>query len=162
MTTLRSDSNSFAEFLRKTFLGGLTAGILDAVDAIIAFNIVLGVAPVPIYQTIASGIMGNKAYAGGMATAGLGLAIHFLIAFSAAAIYNLAAMQIQFLRKNFISSGLAFGLGVFVFMNYVVIPLSAIPPSPFSLPLFINGVVGHAVLVGLPIAYLARGGTGQK
>ena len=41
-------------------------------------------------------------------------------------------------------------------MNYIVIPLSRIPASPFSLPLFLNGLIGHALLVGLPIAYAAR------
>jgi hypothetical protein len=37
-------------------------------------------------------------------------------------------------------------------MNYVVIPLSLIPSAPFNLVLFINGMFGHALLVGLPSA----------
>ena len=45
---------------------------------------------------------------------------------------------------------------MFAVMNYVVIPLSRIPAAPFSLPLFLNGIIGHALLVGLPIAYAAR------
>ncbi len=52
--------------------------------------------------------------------------------------------------------GLAFGVGVFLVMNLMVIPLSRIPASVPSLPLVLNGVIGHALLVGLPIALAAR------
>jgi hypothetical protein len=52
--------------------------------------------------------------------------------------------------------GLAFGVAVFGVMNLLVIPLSRIPASVPSLPLLVNGVVGHALLVGLPIALAAR------
>lgn len=40
-------------------------------------------------------------------------------------------------------------------MNFLVL-LSAVPKSPFSLPLSLNGVFGHAIFVGLPIAWFAR------
>lgn len=144
-----------SKFWRATVKGGLVAGLLDAVDAIIAFKLVLGLAPIPIYQFVASGIVGSKAFTGGLATAALGLAIHFLIAFTAAAVYNVAALRMTALKARYASCGLAFGFFVYAFMNYLVIPLSAIPPSSFSLPLFINGVAGHALLVGLPIAFFA-------
>lgn len=136
--------------------GGLVAGILDAIDAVIAFKAVLGFDPVPIYQFVASGLLGPSAFAGGAATALLGLAVHFLIAFVAAAIFVLASVAIPALRRRPFLSGAVFGIGVYGVMNYIVIPLSRIPASPFSLPLFLNGLVGHALLVGLPIAYAAR------
>jgi len=41
-------------------------------------------------------------------------------------------------------------------MNFLVLPLSAVPKSPFSLPLFLNGVFGYAIFVALPIAWFAR------
>jgi hypothetical protein len=47
-------------------------------------------------------------------------------------------------------------VAVWAVMNLVVIPLSRIAPSPFSFSLFVNGVVGHAIFVGIPIAYAAR------
>ncbi len=52
--------------------------------------------------------------------------------------------------------GLAFGVGVFAVMSFAVIPLSRIPASTPPLPLILNGVIGHALLVGLPIALAAR------
>jgi uncharacterized membrane protein YagU involved in acid resistance len=52
--------------------------------------------------------------------------------------------------------GAVFGVAVWAVMNLVVIPLSRIPPASFSLALFLNGIVGHALFVGLPIAYAAH------
>ena len=40
-------------------------------------------------------------------------------------------------------------------MNYLALPISAVAPSPFKLGLLLNGVIGHALFVGLPIAWLA-------
>ena len=53
--------------------------------------------------------------------------------------------------------GLLYGAAVYFVMNYGVLPLSAVGPSPFSWAMFLNGVIGHAVFVGLPIAWLASG-----
>jgi len=45
---------------------------------------------------------------------------------------------------------------VYFFMNYLVLPLSAVAASTFHLGLFLNGVIGHALFVGLPISFFAR------
>ena len=52
--------------------------------------------------------------------------------------------------------GLTYGGAVYLFMNYVVLPLSAVPKSPFSLPLFLNGMIGHGIFVGFAIAWFAH------
>ncbi len=49
-----------------------------------------------------------------------------------------------------------YGAVVYFFMNYLVLPLSAVGPSPFRWGLFLNGVIGHALFVGVPIAWFAR------
>jgi hypothetical protein len=143
-------------FIRAVLFGGAAAGILDAVDAIVAFKAVLGLSPMPIYQFVASGMLGPSAFSGGIATMLVGVGVHFLIAFTAAATFVLASARLPWMTRNPAASGALFGVGVFAVMNYVVIPASLIPPSPFSLPLFVNGVLGHAILVGMPIAYAAR------
>lgn len=142
--------------LRAIVAGGLVAGVLDALDAIVAFKLVLGFDPVPIYQFVASGALGPAAFSGGLATAALGLAIHFVIAFSAAAVFTLASVRWRALVTRPAVTGAAFGVLVYLVMTHVVVPLSKIPASPFSLPLALNGVIGHALLVGLPIAVAAR------
>jgi len=141
---------------RAIVAGGLAAGLLDLVDALVAYKLAFGMSPVVIYQFVASGLLGKAAYAGGPAMALLGLAIHFLIAFTAAAVFVLASERLPQLRRDAVGWGLAFGLAVFAVMSFVVIPLSRIGASTPPLPLLVNGVLGHAFLVGLPIALAAR------
>lgn len=141
---------------KPIFVAGALVAVLDGLDAIIAYGIVLGLDPVTIYQFVASGMLGPSAYAGGIATAFVGLAVHCLVALSAAAVFTFAARRVRWLIEHPAASGSLFGIGVFAFMSFIVIPLSLIPAAPFSLPLFLNGVIGHALFVGLPIAYVAR------
>ena len=136
--------------------GGLVAAVLDAANAIMAYKLAFGMTPVAIYQFVASGLLGPAAFSGGVAAGLLGLGIHFLIAFTAATLFVLAAERLPQLRRDAVGWGLAFGLAVFVVMNLVVIPLSRIPPASPSVPLVVNGVIGHALLVGLPIALATR------
>ena len=58
--------------------------------------------------------------------------------------------------------GPLFGAAVFFFMNYAVLPFSAVASAPFSLGMFLNGIFGHALFVGLPIALFARRATGES
>lgn len=153
---VRQAGAASARIARAILIGGSLAAVLDGLNAIVAYRIVLGLDPVQIYQFVASGMLGPSAYAGGVGTALIGVAVHCLVAFSAAAAFTLASVRLRWLVEHAVVAGAGFGLGVFAFMNYVVIPLSSIPPSPFSLPLFVNGVVGHALFVGLPIAFAAR------
>jgi len=135
--------------------GGLVVGVLDALDATI-FSGVRGVSPVRVWQFVASGLIGRGSFGGGLKTAALGLSFHFLIAFILAGVYYGASLYLPTLLRRAVWWGLVYGVAVYFVMNYVVLPLSAAPPLPFSLASFINGVAGHALLVGLPIALIAR------
>lgn len=137
------------------FWGGTIAGILDIVDAFVFFGF-RGVSPTRILQSIASGLLGREAYQGGNATAALGLALHFSIAFSAAVVYYVASRKIAFMRERAVPAGLLYGLAVYVFMNYVVLPFVGFPRGAFSWATVANGVFAHLFLVGLPIALAAR------
>ena len=143
--------------MRATLLGGGVAGVLDALDGVIAYYLHAGLNPIQVLQFIASGALGESAFKGGLLTAAAGAFFHFLIAFVAAGVYSLAATRIRALHAAWLPCGLAYGVWVWAFMNLLVLPLSKVTPAPFNLAMTINGVVGHAVLVGLPIAYFARG-----
>ena len=145
----------YSGFFYTVVLGGTVAGILDAIDAVIAFYLVAGFNPVQVYQFVASGMLGKAAFEGGLSTAVLGLILHFFIAFVVAAVYYAASLAIPALHRQAIIFGLLYGVAVYLTMNYLVLPLSSVPPSPFSLVLFLNGIIGHALFVGLPIALLA-------
>jgi uncharacterized membrane protein YagU involved in acid resistance len=135
--------------------GGLVAGILDAVDGVVAFG-TQGATPIQVLQYIASGALGSSAFRGGLATAALGALFHLSIAWVAAGAYVLASRWMPTLKAQAVRFGLLYGVAVYFFMSYVVLPLSAVARRPFHLGLFLNGVIGHALFVGLPIARFAR------
>jgi hypothetical protein len=136
--------------------GGLAVGVLDALDAIIFFGIRNGTTPKHIFQHIASGLLGRASFDGGYRTALLGLFLHFLIAFIIAAVYYRASLILPMLVRRAVIWGMVYGVAAFFVMNWVVIPLSAAPQGRFSLAPFLNGVIGHALLVGLPVALFAQ------
>lgn len=135
--------------------GGLVSGVLDITAAIVVYGF-FGAKPVPLLQGIAAGLLGAQAFAGGLATAALGLLCHFFIAFSAAAVYFMASRWIKFAVEHAVVSGVVYGVLVFFFMNRVVVPLSAARKYPFSLKMMLIGVTIHVFCVGLPIAIAAR------
>ena len=136
------------------FWGGMACGVLDITQACVAWGIQNHLPPPRIFQSVASGLLGAKSFQGGAKTAALGLFLHFLIAFIWAVIYFVASRRIAFLTERPVIAGLLYGEFVWVMMNCVVVPLSAIhrwPPrtDPASI---ITGPILHTVLVGLPIA----------
>jgi uncharacterized membrane protein YagU involved in acid resistance len=141
--------------VQAIFWGGFVAGILDAVDGVIAFG-TQGLNPVQVLQYIASGALGQSAFHGGVATAALGAAFHFSIAWVAAAVFVLATRRLEILKTHAVTAGLVYGAAVYFFMNYLVLPLSAVAAGTFHLGLFLNGVIGHTLFVGLPISLFAR------
>jgi hypothetical protein len=63
--------------------------------------------------------------------------------------------EVRDLKTHAVLAGLLYGTAVYFFMNYLVLPLSAVAASTFHLGLFLNGVIGHALFVGLPISLFA-------
>ena len=134
---------------------GFACGVLDITAALVVYGY-FGAKPVRLLQGIASGLLGEKAFDGGLATALLGLLCHFVIAFGAAAVYFAASRAMRFLIDNAVISGVLYGVAVYFFMNRIVVPLSAVAKRPFSLKLMIIGVVIHIFCVGLPISLSVR------
>jgi hypothetical protein len=94
---------------------------------------------------------------GGVATAALGLALHFFIAFSAAVIFYLAAKALPVLIDRAVLFGILYGLAIYGVMNLVVLPLSAFPRKvTFPLLATTTGLFVHMFLIGLPISLAVR------
>ena len=136
------------KLLRPILIGGAVAGTLDKIWGFISFGLK---SP----QAIAAGLIGRSAaFQGGVATWTLGMLLHFFIAVSAAAIYCLASRKMKFLADDWLVCGLFFGIAVFLVMNLVVLPLSALHlTGPYQLRGLLQGLVGHMVIVGLPISF---------
>jgi len=144
--------------LETILFGGLIAGVLDGLDAVIYYGWASGVTPARLFQHIASGLLGAGAFRGGWATTILGVACHFTVAIGAAAVFYAASLAIPFLAQKPWITGPAFGLCVYLVMHYIVVPLSAVAPrkSPMSGLELADQLFSHLFFVGLPIALVAR------
>jgi uncharacterized membrane protein YagU involved in acid resistance len=152
------DPNARPRFLETVLWGGLIAGVLDGLDAIVFFGATAGATPARIFQHIASGLLGPASFQGGWRTVALGVVLHFFIATGAATVYYLVSLRLPVLFRKPLLYGPAFGLVVFYVMYYVVVPLSAVrnktkPIGAFEL---LDELVAHAFFVGLPIALAAH------
>ena len=140
---------------RAVFLGGLIGGAGDILFAI-SFAAMHGRTPVWLLQTVATGLLGQAAYDGGLPAALLGLAGHFSMSLLWAALFvSLASRYPQLVAKPLLTGPL-YGVCVFFAMRLVVLPISAFP-YPMSLKLDSAGpdLLSHMFLFGLPIALAA-------
>jgi uncharacterized membrane protein YagU involved in acid resistance len=140
-------------------LGGLLIGLFDLVFAFTFYGLILGVPLLRIFQSVAAGVIGRpRAYAGGVPTFLLGIVLHFVVATCIATVYYLATLVLPILIRHPIVSGLIYGVAAYFGMKYIVLPLSAIGQRGTlpRLPILLTELIGHALLVGLPVALLAR------
>jgi len=135
-------------------LGSGVGGLLDAIYATVLWGFILGGNPTGIWQSVASGLIGKSAFDGGTATAVLGLALHFFIAFVMALVYVLASRRLPVLIARPIVMGMLYGLALYVVMNFVVVPLSAIGFRPLNLWGAVRALLPHILFVGPAIALI--------
>jgi len=132
--------------------GGLLAGTGDFFFALCFYGWKLGV-----FQNVAGGLIGREAArAGGVPTFVFGTLLHFLIAVIWAAIFWVLGRRVPVLLRYAIPAGLLYGLVVYLGMNCVVLPLSALSVPLRLPPLWSWPALAHLLLVGLPIALAAR------
>jgi hypothetical protein len=133
----------------------LIAGVLDITSAF-ALSYPKGVGPIRVLQGVAAGLIGREsAINGGPATAALGLAIHFFIAFVVSTVFYVASRKLIFLTRHPVISGLLYGVVVYGFMYWIVMPL-AYPVVHPSVSRDLTAVCVHMFLIGLPIALIVR------
>jgi hypothetical protein len=144
--------------LRSSVIAGLIIGAADVIIYHWFVTSVLGGVPlITVYQYIASGALGESAFAGGIATALLGALFHFLFSIVIAGVFILSVDRIPLLRRNVIPGALLYGFGVFIIMNMIVTPLSATPPIPTpTTPELIVNILDHLLVFGLLLGILVR------
>src|SRR5207249_2813469 len=105
-----------------------------------------------IFQSIATGLLGRAAFGGGLPTALLGAALHYGIALAIVTVYFAASRYFPLLTRRPFLCGSLYGVLVYFFMNYVVIPLSATSRPRFLLSWVVCSILVHAFLIGVPAA----------
>jgi hypothetical protein len=109
------------------------------------------------FRTIAAGLLGPASAHGGMPAAFLGLVAHVTMASSFVLVYTLLAMRIPGLLRRPVAYGAPYGVGLYVVMNFVVMPLSRIGQSPsFAHPDWIAMSVLAHMLFGVTCVVFAR------
>jgi uncharacterized membrane protein YagU involved in acid resistance len=86
-------------------------------------------------QFVASGLLGTAAFPGGVATAAVGLAVHFTIALAWATAFALAATLVPPLgrvtaTRRTVAAGAAYGALVWLVMDFVGLPIAVVVLRP--------------------------------
>jgi hypothetical protein len=137
-------------------LGGGLAATLDLVYAVVR-NGLRGASALWTLQLVASGWFGQDSFDRGVFAGVVGFVSHYGIVFVAAALYYAVSKRVPVLRSRALVCGILFGVLVYLFMNFVVLPLSAFPLKlSYTADRVIEGFVAHAFLVGVPIALAIR------
>lgn len=142
----------------------LICGVLDINAAFLNAWLQSGRSPVWVLQAVASALLGRDAFVGGWEVGGLGLGLHFFVAFNAAAVFWLLSRKFPLLLRHAAPAGLLHGAAVYVFMNCVTLPFSSwfrslylhtpvvLTPAKFSWAQF--GI--HLTCVGLAITLAVK------
>jgi hypothetical protein len=139
------------DFITPTLLGGIIAGTLD----IGAASLINSAKPTRILQVIASGLLGKSAFADD-STVALGLVLQWAMSIIIASIFVFAVQWRPVLKRHWVKAGFVYGIAVFIVMNYVVLPLSAIGHAPrFRIVHFLEDILAM-LLFGLTVAFFAR------
>ena len=145
-----------SQALRRVVLIAVVAGIVAGTTNLAAAAVIFGGTMMHGFQMIASGLLGEAAYSGGLKAAILGAALHFAISIAAAALYLWAALRHHALTRHWLVSGVAFGVLAYLVMNMVVVPLSHAASPDFSPGMIVKELVAHTILFGVPIAGIVR------
>ena len=144
-----------ASIVRPVLIATLVAGTLDIISAFV-FAGMAGWSPMAVLSYVASGPFGDGVTpTTGWAAAGL--LFHFAIMACMAAAYMAVARRVPTLLRYPIVSGLLYGLLLWGIMYWLVKPLRwPDAPLPHGLWAIANQLFSHCILVGLPIALIAR------
>lgn len=142
------------------FGAGALCATIDIVYACSFHYIASGTPPLRILQSIASGLLGPAAFHGGVSSAALGLVAHYVILIVAAALYAAAAATFPVLLRRAWLAGIVFGFGIWLTMNFAVLPLSAAPRFTSTPTSFYANLAVHVLVLGpviaLSLSYLLR------
>lgn len=138
--------------------GGLIAGTID-IGAAALINMI---DPRVILRFIAGGALGKNALQGGAAIEWLGLFLQWGMSLLIAAIFVFTALRLRWLTARPVLAGLAYGVVVFVVMNYVVMYFSAWHRiNHFTPASFVENLLAMLVF-GLIVSICARVYVGRR
>lgn len=142
---------------KQAMYGGLLIAVADAFFAIALWFEWNTKGLTHVFQTIAVGVLGKASYEGGTGSALLGAGLHVAMAIAFVVICIALSFRFRLLLDKPVMSGLLYGVGMYVVMNFVVMPLSRVDASPSfkHLDWIAMSVVAHMVF-GVVCTLFAR------
>lgn len=147
---------SISGALRGIVIATTIAGTLEILS-VFAFGVSQGASPLGVLGGIGSALVDRGAIGNEWVLGAIGLALHFGIMAVMATAYVLVAALLPFVNRVWLLSGIVFGAILWGIMERVVLPYRW--PTMFPLtgtPEIAEQLFDHIVLVGLPIAWIAR------
>jgi len=153
------------KILKPILYAGAIVGVLDITAACINARVAYDFPPAHVLQSVAGGLLGRGTYNGGFAAAALGLAMHFTMALTVAAIFYALSRQFSLPKRlsGVVAVGMLYGAAVFAVNNFATAPLLSWvrslylhTPILFKPPMGWSQLVIHLFCVGLPIALVMR------
>jgi hypothetical protein len=145
--------NKSSEILSTSLL----VGTLDILAAILYFFIKTGNGDVSmVFKYIASGLFGQRVFAGSNGWALAGLLLHYCIAFAFTVIFYFALPRAQVLSKNSLLAGIGYGAFIWVTMNFIVLPLSHIGRRPLDGENVAINLLILVTCIGIPLSIRAN------
>jgi hypothetical protein len=150
--------DNLSKLVRAGLLTGITDGLFASVQSF--FN---GSTVTRLWQGVASTLLGQEAFDGGIRTALIGVLMHFGVAFGWSAVFLFLVLRSPWVRRVLGSPYGAFkvasryGPFIWLVMSLAVIPLLVHRPPAFTMRWLVQ-LIGHIPFVGLPIASVAKSG----
>lgn len=137
--------------LAAALWGGFIAGSID----IGAASLISGYNPFVILKYIAGGVLGKAALTGGPSVALLGLLLQWAMSIVIAALFVLATRRKPMVVRQWPVWGILYGVAIFVVMNYLVVPLSALHAPPHFTTFSLIANLAAMLLFGWIVALIA-------
>lgn len=146
------DRATLSRLVRAGLLTGVADGLFSSVLSVAFYH-----STVPrLFQGVASALLGKEALTGGTPTAGLGVLIHFGVAFGWSAVFLLLVLRSPWIRRlltspyGVVKVAALYGPFIWLVMSLAVIPFLLHRPPAISIRWWIQ-LIGHIPFVGIPI-----------
>jgi hypothetical protein len=137
MNTSVATSSNTTRYLTAILLAGIISGSLDLTFAFTFHGLRSGIGPIRILQSIASGWLGTDSFQDGI---------------PAAALYLIAMLRMRWMTAHAYLYGMAYGVAIYLVMNFVVLPLSNAPHFKATVLGTTCDLSMHVLVIGPAIA----------
>ena len=155
-TTAPSMTQREPRYVLAALAGGGLGGVVNMAAAMVLFGLTNDASAMQVLLAVASGVFGEAAMAGGWVLAATGFSLHMVVAIGAGGVYVGVMRVAPRLFRNLHVSCFVFSVGVYVVMNYIVVPLSLTVFVPSTDLVMVSArFVIQLVTIAYPIALAA-------